>query len=85
VSTTWGSHSEAYRYPTSAQRSLIRTPERIDGLLTGGGSIWSTHVAWVKSNLWALRFAPPTPLEVFAVGIAAWIHAKLKGERGSGG
>jgi hypothetical protein len=57
----------------------IRAEERFGSLLAGGGMIWATYVASVDyASLWKMQIMPPGPLEVCALGILAWLHAKWR-------
>ena len=61
----------------------IRTEEQFGSLVAAGGTIWAVYVAtqdWANlwDNLWRLQIAPPGPLEVCALGILAWLHAKWR-------
>jgi hypothetical protein len=61
----------------------IRTEERFGSLVAAGGTIWAVYVAtqdWANlwDNLWRLQIAPPGPLEVCALGILTWLHAKWR-------
>ena len=63
----------------SGYRTSIRTEERFGSLLAAGGIIWATHVATSDyANLWQIRVSPPGPLEVCALGILVWLHAKWR-------
>ena len=60
------------RYPFS-----ISTEERLGSLLAAGGTIWTTYVATVDyASLWQMTILPPGPLEVCALGVLIWLHAK---------
>ena len=62
------------RYPFS-----ISTEERVGSLLAAGGMIWATYVATVDyASLWQMRFLPPGPMEVCALGVLVWLHAKWR-------
>lgn len=57
----------------------IRAEERFGSLVAAGGTIWMVYVATVDySNLLHLRIMPPGPLEVCAIGVLAWLHAKWR-------
>jgi len=65
----------------SDQRYLlrIRSEERLGGLLAGAGAIWATYVATVDyASLWHMQILPPGPMEVCALGIVTWLHAKWR-------
>ena len=57
----------------------IRAEERLGSLIAAGGTIWMVYVATIDySNLLHLRIMPPGPLEVCAIGVLAWLHAKWR-------
>jgi hypothetical protein len=57
----------------------IRAEERIASLIAAGGMIWAVYVATVDyNNLWRMQIMPPGPVEVCALGILAWLHAKWR-------
>jgi hypothetical protein len=57
----------------------IRGEERFGSVLAAAGIIWAVYVATVDySNLWRMQIMPPGPIEVCAVGILAWLHAKWR-------
>ena len=57
----------------------IRGEERFGSLLAAAGIIWAVYVATVDyNNLWRMQIMPPGPIEVCAVGILAWLHAKWR-------
>jgi len=62
------------RYPFS-----ISTEERLGSLLAAGGTIWATYVATVDyASLWQMQILPPGPMEVCALGVLIWLHAKWR-------
>lgn len=66
---------------TPGQRHLasIRREELLASLLAAGGTMWGVYVATVDYNtLWHMRIMPPGPVEVCALGILAWLHAKYR-------
>jgi hypothetical protein len=57
----------------------IRGEERLGSLIAAAGTIWAVYVATVDyNNLWRMQIMPPGPVEVCAVGILAWLHAKWR-------
>lgn len=57
----------------------IRTEERLGSLLTAAGTAWLVYVATQDFNrMWQMRVMPPGPVEVCAVGILMWLHAKWR-------
>jgi hypothetical protein len=48
-------------------------------LLAGAGAIWATYVATMDyASLWRMQIMPPGPVEICALGILVWIHAKWR-------
>jgi hypothetical protein len=66
--------------PTGQQHFLgIRTEVRVGSLLAGAGAIWAAYVATVDYNsLWQMQIMPPGPVEVCALGVLVWLHAKWR-------
>lgn len=63
----------------SRHRFSIRTEEQFGSLIAAGGTIWATYLATVDySSLWQLKILPPGPIELCAIGILAWLHAKWR-------
>jgi len=65
----------------AAQKRLegIRMEERLASLVAAGGTIWAVYVATVDyANLWRMQIMPPGPVEVCALGILTWLHAKWR-------
>ena len=57
----------------------IPAQERLGSLIAAGGTIWATYVATVDyASLWKMQIMPPGPMEVCAVGVLAWLHAKWR-------
>jgi hypothetical protein len=68
------SHSRGKRYLLS-----IPAEERVGSLIAAGGTIWATYIATVDyASLWRMQILPPGPMEVCALGILAWLHAKWR-------
>jgi hypothetical protein len=56
----------------------IKNEERL-GSLTAGGIIWGIAVATKNvSTLWNFSVTQPGPLEICALGILMWLHAKWR-------
>jgi hypothetical protein len=66
--------------PAKPKHSLsVRWEERVASLIAAGGAIWAVYVATVDySSLWRVQIMPPGPVEVCALGILAWLHAKWR-------
>jgi hypothetical protein len=65
--------------PGSRNRPSIRAEERLGSLIAAAGPIWAVYVATVDyDNLWRMQFMPPGPVEVCALGILVWLHAKWR-------
>ncbi|HET7440926.1 MAG TPA: hypothetical protein VFJ47_06460 [Terriglobales bacterium] len=61
------------------RQSNSRTESRLGGLLFGGGLIWAAYAARADySALWQPGLHTPGPLEVCAIGILMWLHAKWR-------
>jgi hypothetical protein len=57
----------------------IRAEERLGSLIAAAGTVWAVYVATVDySALWRMQIMPPGPVEVCALGILAWLHAKWR-------
>jgi len=57
----------------------IRREERFGSLIIAGGMIWGVYVATHNyGSLWLFDISRPGPLEVCALGILAWLHAKWR-------
>ena|SRR5205807_1048949 len=57
----------------------ILAEERIGCLVAAAGTVWAVYVATVDYNsLWRMEIMPPGPVEVCALGILAWLHAKWR-------
>ncbi len=57
----------------------IHTEERLGSLTAGAGLIWTAREATKDlTSLWQFRLLPPGPLEVCAIGILIWLHAKWR-------
>ena len=53
--------------------------ERVASLIAAAGAMWAVYVATVDyTNLWRVQIMPPGPVEVCALGILAWLHAKWR-------
>lgn len=63
----------------------IRREERFGSLIAAAGVIWGVYVATHDyASLWILDISRPGPLEVCALGILAWLHAKWRRSLKSG-
>ena len=57
----------------------IRAEENLGSLLTAAGMAWLVYVATQDFNhMWQMSIMPPGPIEVCAVGILMWLHAKWR-------
>ena len=67
------------KLPGEKNTLSIRGQERFGSLLAASGTIWAVYVATVDyANLWRMQFMPPGPVEVCALGILLWLHAKWR-------
>jgi hypothetical protein len=63
----------------SSLSSSIHKEESLGSLIAAGGIIWSIQEATKGlAELWQIRLLPPGPLEVCAMGILIWLHAKWR-------
>lgn len=57
----------------------IRSEERMGSLLAAAGTAWLVYVATTDfEHMWQMRIMPPGPIEVCALGILLWLHAKWR-------
>jgi hypothetical protein len=57
----------------------VRTEERWASLIAAAGIVWAVYVATTDyDSLWRMQIMPPGPIEVCALGILAWLHAKWR-------
>lgn len=57
----------------------ITAQERLGSLIAAAGTVWAVYVATQDyANLWRMQIMPPGPVEVCALGILAWLHAKWR-------
>jgi len=57
----------------------IRTEERLGSLLSAAGVIWGVQEATKDlAHLWKFSILPPGPMEVCALGVLIWLHAKWR-------
>ncbi len=70
----------AVRFTPSPRRTAsLRLEERIGSVIAGAGLCWAAHVATTQAAVLAsVAVWPPGPLEVCAVGILVWMHAKWR-------
>ena len=74
-------HKPVVEAPPTKQRHVlsIRAEESFASLIAAVGAIWAVYVATVDYNsLWRLRIMPPGPVEICALGVLAWLHAKWR-------
>jgi hypothetical protein len=67
--------------PAPKQQGLLSIlgEERLGSLVAAAGTIWAVYVATVDYNsLWRMQIMPPGPVEVCALGVLAWLHAKWR-------
>jgi hypothetical protein len=57
----------------------IRRQIRAASLLAAAGTIWAVYVGTTDyDSLWRMQIMPPGPVEVCALGILLWLHAKWR-------
>jgi hypothetical protein len=65
--------------PAQNKLDSIRTEELWASLIAAGGTLWAVYVATTDyDSLWRMQIMPPGPVEVCALGILAWLHAKWR-------
>lgn len=72
---------KAQKKKKTGQEGLLsaRAEERLGSLLAAAGTAWLVYVATTDfNNMWQMRIMPPGPVEVCAVGILMWLHAKWR-------
>lgn len=57
----------------------IKNEERLGSLAAAGGIVWAVWVATQNvSTLWNFSITQPGPLEICALGILMWLHARWR-------
>ena len=57
----------------------IKWEERVASVIAAAGAMWAVYVATVDyTQLWRVEIMPPGPVEVCALGVLAWLHAKWR-------
>ena len=57
----------------------IAAEERWGSLIAAGGMIWGAYAATIDfTGVWTLEILRPGPMEVCALGILVWLHAKWR-------
>jgi hypothetical protein len=65
--------------PAPNNLDSIRREELLGCLVAAGGTLWAVYVATVDyDSLWRMQIMPPGPVEVCALGILCWLHAKWR-------
>jgi hypothetical protein len=61
------------------RKRWIRAEERLGSLVAGGGLIWTAHALTTHyEGLTRIGILPPGPLEICAIGVLIWLHAKWR-------
>jgi len=72
-------HAPARKPAKDGHFLSIHAEVRLGSLIAAAGTIWAVYVATVDyDSLWRLQIMPPGPVEVCAIGILAWLHAKWR-------
>jgi len=59
--------------------SIARREERLGSLIAAAGTIWAAYsLTKDYADLWRFQILPPGPIEVCALGILHWLHAKWR-------
>ncbi|HLH09101.1 MAG TPA: hypothetical protein VKW78_17825 [Terriglobales bacterium] len=56
----------------------IKTEERIGSLIASGGLVWAAQALTVDVHNTSSLIQTPGPIEVCAIGILIWMHAKWR-------
>ncbi len=56
----------------------VHAEERIGSLIAAGGVIWTVQSAITSAAPFSALTLPRGPLEVCAIGILIWLHAKWR-------
>jgi len=65
--------------PSPNNLDSIRREEMLGCLIAAAGTIWAVYVATTDyDSLWRMQIMPPGPVEVCALGILGWLHAKWR-------
>ncbi|MGP0019271.1 MAG: hypothetical protein ACLPHP_11925 [Candidatus Sulfotelmatobacter sp.] len=65
--------------PAPNNLDSIRHEEMLGSLVAAAGTIWAVYVATTDyDSLWRMQIMPPGPVEVCALGILGWLHAKWR-------
>ncbi len=57
----------------------IHTEERIGSLIAAAGLIWTAREGTRDlATVWQFTLLSPGPLEICAIGILVWLHAKYR-------
>src|SRR5437870_12122021 len=81
---SYSSNTDVRRRPppqTSSEGSWLgsRAEGRLGSLIAAAGAIWAVHeAAKGLANLFQLKILNPGALEVCAIGILIWLHAKWR-------
>jgi hypothetical protein len=75
-----GPHGEVpVKKPSGGEFLRIRTEERLASLISAVGVTWTVQDATKDlAGLWRFSILPPGPLEVCAMGVLIWLHAKWR-------
>ena len=59
--------------------SGIQAEERLGSVIAGLGLVW-TAAAGTRdiASVWQFSIWPPGPLEICAIGVLVWLHAKYR-------
>ncbi len=70
----------AVRFTPSPRRTAsLKLEERVGSVIAGGGLVWAAQVASTHTAILAsVAVWPPGPLEVCAIGVLVWMHAKWR-------
>jgi hypothetical protein len=89
--STWGYEREGYAenapvvhvaapHLNVQQRigATVLWEERVGSLIAGGGGAWVAYAGTLHGSIQAYIWTIPGPLELCAVGVLIWLHAKWR-------
>jgi hypothetical protein len=68
-------------HKTGGQRHRfgISREEHIGSVIATAGMIWTAYAATIDyAGLWRFQILPPGPIELCALGVLVWLHAKWR-------
>jgi len=79
VKPTYAPVHKAVKPSSKRERFSTLAEVRLGSLIAAAGMVWTVYVATSDYDaLWHMQVMPPGPIEVCALGILVWIHAKWR-------